>query len=96
MASAVKIVKLTNGEELVGKVTVSKDNKRVSVENAVRFILQQDGIGMMPYIPLTSDKTIEFDAKMVLCYCTLEDEVLNAYNAKHGSGILVPTLKLQK
>jgi len=90
---AVKLIKLTNGEELVGDLTTKKD--KLHIKNAAKFIISHEGIGMMPYLPLTTDKEIVIDASLLMLTADLDVEVLNGYNQKFGSGIVIPTNTLK-
>jgi hypothetical protein len=90
----IKLIKLTNGEELVGDLTVKKG--KLQIKNPAKFIISHDGIGMMPFLPLTTDKEIEIDESLLMLTANLDPEVESGYRQKFGDGLVLPssTLKL--
>lgn len=93
---AVKLVKFTNGEEIVADISIDKDVAKV--KNPARFMISDQGIGMMPWVPLSDANSFEFDAKVILFQAEVDAEIKNAYNQRYGSGIVtatsMPSLKL--
>lgn len=85
---AVRLVKLTTGEEFAADVS-EKDGKLVC-KSAMKFVFSHEGVGMMPFLPLSKEDKFEIDVSLVMLKVELEDEVLNAYNVRHGSGLVLP------
>lgn len=99
MASNVVLVKLNNGEEVVADYSVK--DKVVTLKNPARFMIAQDGIGMMPWVPLSNEKSFKIDASLVMFTAAVDVEIKNAYNERFGSGVVLatsmpPTLKLSE
>ena len=84
---AVKLVKLITGEEFAADVTEKEG--RLTCKSPMKFVFSQEGVGMMPFLPLSKDKNIEIDAKLVMLQVELEDEVKTAYTSS-VAGIVLP------
>lgn len=94
-ADAVKVIKLTNGEELVAECSLK--NGKYTLKQPARFMISGDGIAMMPWLPLSDDKTFELDEKLIMLTASVDNEIRNAYSQRFGSGLVLPaaqTLKL--
>jgi hypothetical protein len=89
----IKILKLTSGEEIISQYSY-KDGKYI-LKNPQKFMLTQEGIGSMPMMPFSSSETYEVDEKHVIFVCEPELEIRNVYNSKYGSGVVLPTTKIQ-
>lgn len=88
--SEVRIIKLLNGEELVGEIE-SRSEGTLRVKNPMRIIATREGLGMAPYSVLSEDVLFNINGDHVTCISSPEKEILNSYNSKFGSGIVIPT-----
>lgn len=84
----IKFLKLNNGEELVGILTLAEG--KATLKNPVRFIFHEDGASMLPAYPLIKDKAITFDASQILFIADVDEDVRNGFNAKLGNGLVLP------
>jgi len=84
----IKLLKLTTGEEVIADVEEAESNA-LALKNAVRLVLSQEGVGMMPFSPFTKSDTVSIDNQHVIFAEEPDDEVKNAYNSKFGSGLVV-------
>jgi hypothetical protein len=89
----IKILKLTSGEEIISQC-VLKEGK-YTLKNPQKFMLTQEGIGSMPMMPFSSNEIYEIDEKHVIFTCEPELEIRNVYNSKYGTGVVLPTSKIQ-
>lgn len=91
--SSVKIVKLVNGEEILGKVTAKNGEVVITKPTILGMMQGQNGqpqMGLADYLPLAEDTEITIDKTHVLLTYTPKTQLVNAYNASHGSGLVVP------
>lgn len=93
MSNNVKIMKLTWGEEIVATIKSTKDDVYV-LENAVRFIMSDNGVGMVPWMPFAKAGPIHLPKSSVALTAPLEEEIENAYNAQFSS-LILPSKKLK-
>ncbi len=82
----VLFLKMLDGEEVVSEAT--KSEAGYVLTNPAKLMLSHQGLGMMPYNPFVSDKSITLPESFVVYTATPEDEIRNAYNEKYGSGIV--------
>ena len=89
----VKIVRMMNGEELIGELT--QDNatffklKNVAV---VHMAPNQNGnmsIGLIPFAPYAEEVEFAFDTAHRTTTFTPSMDLLNNYNRLYGSGLVV-------
>jgi hypothetical protein len=85
---SVKIAKLVTGEDVIASVTDMGQSYKF--KKAVRMIMTERGLGMMPLCPLSKDEEVEIAKSHVVFVASAEDDLANEYNAKFGSGIVVP------
>ena len=91
--SNVKMIKLITGEDVIGNV--SKNGNIFDIKDPVRIGVTPQGVAMADFNPFIKDKSIKIEDKHVIYLADLEEEVLNAYNSKYGSGIVVAGSGLQ-
>jgi hypothetical protein len=91
----IKVLKMINGEELIGDVTETLDGK-YNIKNAVTLGMVERGqlgfIGYMPYADLKDGITIE--ANKVLFVVPVETKLENEYQAAFGK-VIVPKNSLK-
>ena len=81
----VKIVKMINGEELIGEY---KDNV---ISNPVVMIpVNNEKLAFNPWMPYAEDKDFTLKEDQVLIVATPSKTIANEYSKAFGSGIVVP------
>ena len=86
----IKIVKLFNGEELIGEY----DEKTNVIKNPVIMIpVNKEQIAFQPWLPYAEDKEYQLKETMIIITATPSSPFLNEYNRVFGSGIVVPSAK---
>lgn len=90
--SGVKIIKLITGEELIGDMTQMGDN--ITVKNAATVHLvpgegSRMGMAMIPFAPYAEEESFMFNLTHVMTAYTPGTDLLNQYNQRFGSGIVV-------
>jgi hypothetical protein len=101
MAANVKILKLINGEELLGEILPSGD-AMCNIKNPVRVIVMPNkmdpktpNVGFAPWAEFSDQKTFTLDKSHVLCIIEPIKEFVNQYNSMFG-GLVLPTSNLIK
>lgn len=96
MAANIKIVKLSNGEELLGEVLPSTDTV-CKMRNPVRIVVMPNkidpktpNIGFAPWAEFSDDKEFTIDKRHILAIINPIKEFINQYNSMFG-GLVVPT-----
>lgn len=99
MASNIKIVKLINGEELLGEILPSTDTI-CKIRNPVRIVVMPNkldpktpNVGFAPWAEFSNDREFVIDKRHVLAIITPIKEFVNQYNSMF-SGLVVPTSNL--
>lgn len=104
MAANVKLIKLTNRDEILAEVLVF-DEISLVIKNPVRVVvlppdpkLQYNpksaaNVGIAPWAEFSEDKDFTIDRAHVLCIMTPIADFLNQYNSIFG-GIVAPSSKL--
>ncbi len=83
----VKIVKLTNGEELIGEF----DEKNFIITNPVVMIpLNEKSIGFNPWMPYAENKEFKLKEEQIQVVADPSKTIANEWNKAFGSGIVVP------
>lgn len=92
----VQLVRLINGEELLGKIMPS-GSEIVKIQNPVRVIVMPNkidpktpNVGFAPWAEFSEDKSFDIDKRHVLCIMNPVKEFINQYNSMFG-GIVLPT-----
>ena len=86
---SVKILRLINNEEVIGKVEQLKGKYKVK-NGAVVVPVGEGRLAMLPWLPHGKNDEVEIeDRNVILCFDPL-DELANEYNTKIGSGLVVP------
>ena len=86
---AIKFAKLLNDDDIVADIEPALDETKLTFKVPIRLVITQQGVGMMPMNPFMKAKSIDLPKSFVVYTCDLDDEIVNAYNAKFGSGIVV-------
>jgi hypothetical protein len=81
----VQIIKLSSGEDIIGTVT------ELTLEGGkYEFVL-----GLTPYCPYAKDLTIPIMPMHVISVYHPSTDLLNEYNRRFGSGLVVPDDKIK-
>lgn len=98
MATNVKLVRLTSGEEILGEIV--KDDITLVVKNPVRVVIMPNkvdpktpSVGFAPWAEFSDDKEFCIDKRHVLVLMSPIQEFVNQYNGMFG-GIVTPSSKL--
>lgn len=84
----IRFVKLLTGEDLVADITVTDD--KYELKHPMRYIPTREGIAMGPLVPFMKSEKVEVLASHVVFTAVPDDDVVNAYNEKFGTGIVLP------
>jgi 6-phosphogluconate dehydrogenase len=91
--SAIMMLRLLNGDEIVGKVSIVSNVIKVSKPAAV--MLQPGAAGkanmaLVDYIPMAKNKDIMLDSRNVLFTYEPDDQIEAAYQQNFGSMLVLP------
>lgn len=82
-------LKLLDDTDVVADVSETVgDPKRITLTNAIKMVATPQGWGMMPLCPFSKDKSFDIRKEHIMTTGDVEDELLNAYNAKFGGVII--------
>lgn len=85
----VKIVRLTNNEEVIGQIDEKKSS--VKIKNGAVIVPVGEGrMAMVPWLPHAKEETIEVPMDKVMFTFEPLTELANEYSSKLGSGLVVP------
>ena len=96
--SNIKCLKLISGDEVIadidegieGLVILKKPLQIMMIQNQNN----QFGIGLAPFCPYAKDDVIPLRSGAVLSIFEPETGMLNEYNSRYGSGLVVPESKI--
>jgi hypothetical protein len=95
----VKIVRLINGEELLGEIMPSSSDV-CRIKNPVRIIVMPNkidpktpSVGFAPWAEFSEDREFSLDKRHILAIINPIKEFVNQYNSMFG-GLVVPTSNL--
>jgi hypothetical protein len=90
----VKIMKLMNGDDVIADIKYGNDNIVILSGSAkiMMFPSEEGGMGLalMPWLPYSDDKEVEIKEKNILITVIPSSQILNEYNERFGSGLVVP------
>jgi len=95
--SEVKIIRLSTGEDVIGKIE-SKDTTFTHIKQAFVIIPTQSAPGqpvqlmLTPYMPYSADQTIVISTDKIVTIVQPKDEIISAYQ-QNTSSILTPGKK---
>jgi hypothetical protein len=85
-------VKLTSGEELVGKLE-GEDSDTIRLSVPLTLVMSQQGIGMQQYLfTADPDKTLTINKRAVSCFTLTKEDFAKVYKER-TSAILTPPAK---
>jgi len=95
--TTVMMLRLLNGDEIVGKVGIAGNMIRVVKPAAV--MVQPGAAGkaqmaLVDFIPMARTKEIILDPRNVLFTYEPDNQIENAYNQNFGSGLIVPPKRI--
>ena len=97
--SNIQIIKLTSGEDLIGEVGDTEvDGKAFLTIDKPALIMMMPkpgsdtefGVGLAPYAPFAKEQKVPIFPTHIVSLYEPETDLLNAYNAKFGSGLIRP------
>jgi hypothetical protein len=87
---SVKIVRLINNEEVIGKVQEKKNS--VTIENGAVIVPVGEGrMAMVPWLPHAKESKVELNSDKILFTFEPIVELANEYSSRMGSGLVMPT-----
>jgi hypothetical protein len=87
-------LKLTSGEEVVGKFQ-NETSTTIDLKDVASIVMMpggqqgQVGLGLMPFLPYADDKAFPFNKSFVMVQFEPGVDMLNNYNRMFGSGIQI-------
>lgn len=96
---AVKCVRLTTGEELIGDIT--EHDAGITIGTPANIFLQPNGKGglnvsLLPLFPYAEKKEFVFPKTYVVLMFSPNADLYNEYNRIFGSGLVIPTIDLDR
>ena len=99
MASNLKLLKMTSGDELLGEITEQTDTY-VTIKNPVRVVIMPSKsdprtptVGFAPWAEWADEKEFTIGMAHVIVMMKPVQEFINQYNSMFG-GIVAPSSKL--
>ena len=95
--SEVKILRMSTGEDVIGKVTIAQ--QLITIEKSFVIIPTQSAPGkpvqlmMTPYMPYSADEEVIIDDSKIMTMVTPKPEILKSYQ-QNTSSILTPQSEL--
>ena len=89
-------LKLSSGEEVIGKVSDKQATQTVMKDVASVIMMPgqaqgQYSLGLMPFLPYADGRTFAFSSQHILVEFEPGLDMLNNYNRMFGSGIQIAT-----
>lgn len=81
--------KIITGEDFIAESRFDSEKQKWILKNAVRLVLHQQGVAMMPLSPFIKEEAIEIKKEHIIFVAEVEDEIKNGYNEKFGTGIVL-------
>ena len=106
----VKLMRLSTGEDLIGDVTGTFTSGEggavkhgITIENPCIVYLSQNpsnpggpaNLGMTRWMPYADNKSFEIDNKYIVTIAEPVEELAKQYDGVFGSGLIVPSQKLE-
>ena len=96
---AVKCVRLNSGEEVIADVTEHENG--VTLGTPANIFMQPNGKGqvnvaLMPMMPYAEKKEFNFPKSAIVLIFNPSRELYNEYNRLFGSGLVIPTIELDR
>ena len=83
----VKIVRLSNGEELIGEFD---EITHIISSPVVMIPVNKEKIAFQPWLPYSEDKEYKIKEEQIQVIATPSKTIANEYSRAFGSGIVVP------
>ena len=89
----IKIVKLVSGEELITEIKTIGETY-TTISNPLVVVTAPDGgggvgIALMEWMPFAITKEVNISNSQIICSLEAEQDLVNGYNEKFGSGIQI-------
>ena len=90
-----KLVRLSNGEEVIGRVEVNEENNNITITDGHALFAPEPGkIGFIPFMPYTKAKDgVTIDMKFVMFIVDPLDSLVDQVRSVN-SGLEIPDRKL--
>lgn len=91
--ASVMMLRLVNGDEIVGKVSVIQNMVKVVKPAAVMINPGAGGkaqMALVDFIPMAKTKEIILDSRNILFSYDPDDQIESAYQQNFGSGLVLP------
>lgn len=85
---SVVVMKLVTGEDIVANVDINEDASYL-MKKPARIVLTPDGAAMIAIPPFSKAKELTVAREHVIYMGEPDEDMLNAYNSKFGSGLVV-------
>lgn len=89
----VEMLKLVTGDDIIAKCT--NHGEKITLENPVKIIYTQQGIGMIPYVSFYKSNKLVIAKEHIVFYGEVTEEIFNTYNEKFGSGLVLAKSNLR-
>lgn len=92
----VLLFRLITGEDVIASVKEQLESSPVKLlENPMVLMMQQSangnvGLGIAEFIPFKSGDSVEIYNHSVVATAIPDEKILNEYNSRFGSGIIIP------
>ncbi len=83
----VKIVRMSNGEEIIGEFD---DIQNIITNPVVMIPVNKEKIGLQPWLPYAEDKEYQLKEEQIQVVANPSKTIANEYSRAFGSGIVVP------
>ena len=94
----IKIVKLISGEDVIADIDETIEGLLILKKPSLIMLIpnqnNQFGIGLAPFCPFAKDDVVPIRSGAVISIFEPETGMLNEYNTRYGSGLVVPESKI--
>jgi len=92
---AIKVLKLVNGDEVIGDVEWNEDHTEATVSKPGKMVMwltedQKMGLGMSIWVPYSDQTDFPIKAEHIITEIEPAADIRNDYSSKLGSGLVVP------
>lgn len=101
----VQIIKLSSGEDIIGSVTevTLEAGRMIQIEKPCYIMMRPKPenenefvLGLTPYAPYAKGHLVPIMPAHVVSVFTPTTDLLNAYNQRYGSGLVIPDDNIAK
>lgn len=96
--SNIKCIKLISGEEVIADIDESLEGLVILRKPLLIMMVpnqnNQFGIGLAPFCPYARGNIVPIHAGAIVTIFEPETDMLNEYNSRYGSGLVIPESKI--